>query len=85
MIDYAQILSKNYIGKQWTLDGNFYNGLTWLSETPKPSQAELDALWDATQDQVEQEKQAVINAKTSALDKLTALGLTQDEVKALIG
>lgn len=29
--------------------------------------------------------QAVIDAKASALAKLTALGLTQDEVKALIG
>jgi hypothetical protein len=30
-------------------------------------------------------EQAVIDAKESALAKLTALGLTQDEVKALIG
>ena len=29
--------------------------------------------------------QAVIDAKASALAKLSALGLTQDEVKALIG
>jgi hypothetical protein len=29
--------------------------------------------------------QAVIDAKASALAKLAALGLTQDEVKALIG
>ena len=31
------------------------------------------------------DKQAAINAKASALAKLAALGLTQDEVKALIG
>jgi hypothetical protein len=29
--------------------------------------------------------QAVIDTKASALAKLTALGLTQDEVKALVG
>lgn len=45
MIDYTLILTTKYAGSQWTLDGNNYDGLTWLSDTPKPSQAELDALW----------------------------------------
>ena len=49
MIDYAQILSVNYDRSQWTLYGDSYDGLTWLSDTPKPTQAELDALWTATQ------------------------------------
>ena len=48
MIDYPAILSANYAGSQWTLDGDTYDGLTWLSNTPKPTQAELDALWAAT-------------------------------------
>jgi len=45
MIDYALILNANYPGTQWALDGETYDGLTWLDETPKPSQAELDAAW----------------------------------------
>jgi len=85
MIDYALILSVNYLGSQWTLDGDYYDGLTWLSDTPKPSQAELDALWESTQAKYEADKQAAIDVKASALAKLAALGLTQDEVKALIG
>ena len=48
MIDYALILTANYPGAQWTLDGDDYSGLTWLDSTPKPTQAELDALWPAT-------------------------------------
>jgi hypothetical protein len=48
MIDYVAILSANYAGSEWTLDGDTYDGLTWLSNTPKPTQAELDALWAAT-------------------------------------
>ena len=32
-----------------------------------------------------QAEQAKVNAKASALAKLTALGLTQDEIKALLG
>jgi hypothetical protein len=45
MIDYALILNANYPSTQWALDGETYDGLTWLDETPKPSQAELDAAW----------------------------------------
>jgi len=35
--------------------------------------------------QAEANAQAEVAAKQSALDKLTALGLTKDEVKALLG
>ena len=45
MIDYSLILNANYPGTQWVLDGETYDGLTWLDKTPKPSQAELDAAW----------------------------------------
>jgi hypothetical protein len=55
MIDYAQILSTNYVGSQWSLNGNSYDGLTWLSDTPKPTQEELDALWIPTQDAIAKE------------------------------
>ena len=50
MIDYTAILSLNYPGTQWTLDGDSYEGLDWLESTPKPTQAELDALWIPTQE-----------------------------------
>jgi hypothetical protein len=85
MIDYTQILIANYPSSQWTLDGDSYSGLTWYSDTPKPSQAELDGLWESTQAKYEADKQAAIDTKASALAKLAALGLTQDEVKALVG
>ena len=44
MTDYAAVLTANYPGDEWTLDGDTYEGLTWLSDTPKPTQAELDAV-----------------------------------------
>jgi hypothetical protein len=44
MIDYALVLTLNYSGKQWTLDGG-YDTLVWLSEGAPPTQAELDAQW----------------------------------------
>ena len=85
MLDYAQILSTNYVGKQWSLDGESYDGLTWLDTSPKPTQSELDALWESTQAQVLAKQQQAEATKASALAKLAALGLTQDEVKALVG
>lgn len=50
MIDYTLILTVNYAGSQWSLNGDSYDGLTWYSDTPKPTQEELDALWIPTQD-----------------------------------
>ena len=47
--DYAAVLTAKYAGALWSLDGDNYDGLIWLSDTPKPSQAELDALWPQVQ------------------------------------
>jgi hypothetical protein len=85
MIDYTQILVTNYGDKQWSLNGNSFDGLNWLDSSPKPTQAELDALWESTQATIAAKAQAAIDTKASALAKLAKLGLTQDEVKSLIG
>ena len=45
MTDYAAVLTANYPDDQWTLTGNDYDTLEWRSDSPKPSQAELDAAW----------------------------------------
>lgn len=67
MIDYALILTVNYAGAQWAIDGNDYATLQWLSETPKPTQAELDAQWA----QVDYDKQvlAVKAARRTAYEQ----------------
>jgi hypothetical protein len=44
MTDYAMVLTANYAGTQWTLDGA-YETLIWLSDGTPPTQAELDAQW----------------------------------------
>jgi len=48
-IDYTAILSANYPGKQWAMNGDEYEGLVWLDSTPKPTQADLDAQWPTVQ------------------------------------
>jgi hypothetical protein len=48
-IDYAAVLNQNYPGAQWALSGDTYDGLTWLDDTPQPTQEELDAAWPQVQ------------------------------------
>jgi hypothetical protein len=50
MIDYSVILTVNYPGTQWSITDEDYSTLQWYGDTPKPTQAELDALWPATQE-----------------------------------
>ena len=85
MTDYAAVLSKNYSDAEWTLDGDTYDGLTWLSDSPKPSQTELDAAWPAVQQQQADAVAAKEAAHASGVAKLEALGLTVDEVSAVFG
>ena len=84
-MDYAQILTRKYPGKEWTLNGDKYSGLTWLSDTPKPKKAELDALWPEVQAEIAAEQQARVDAKASAISKLEALGLSVEEIKEAFG
>lgn len=48
-MDIPAILSDKYPGAEWTLNGDDYAGLTWLSDSPKPTEAELEALWPEVQ------------------------------------
>lgn len=82
MIDYSAILSRRYAGKEWTLNGNEYTGLTWLSDSTKPSKATLDGLWTEVQAEIANEISSKAAARQAVLDKL---GLTAAEAAALLG
>lgn len=82
-VDYTIILTVKYPGTQWHMDGMDYDGLHWDDASPKPSKEELDALWEDTLATIEAEKQAKIDARQNALNKLIALGLTEEEALAL--
>ena len=84
-MDISAILSAKYLDKEWTLDGDDYAGLTWLSDTPKPSEEELSDLWPEVQAELAAKAQAKIDAKASAIAKLEALGLTVEEVEVAFG
>jgi hypothetical protein len=83
--DYAAVLTRRFPGQLWTLNANDYEQLNWDSKNPKPSRAELDALWPEVQAELQAEAQAKVDARESALAKLAALGLDEAEIKALLG
>lgn len=71
-VDYSLVLTYNYPGTVWTLNGDTYDGLTWLDDSPKPSQKELDAQWAEVQaellrKQVEDQRKAAYMAETDPL------------------
>ena len=52
-MDISAVLIAKYPGNQWTLDGDDYAGLTWLSDSPKPTEAEIEALWPEVQYEID--------------------------------
>jgi len=82
VIDYATILTRRYGDKQWSLNGDDYDGLTWLSDTTKPTKTKLDGLWPEVQQEIADEANAKIATRQAVLNKL---GLTADEAAALLG
>lgn len=81
MIDYSKILTYNFPGAEWVLNGDQYDGLEWLSNTPKPTKATLDNLWESTKAQIAAEIEAKAEAKAAVLARL---GITEDEAKLLL-
>ncbi len=84
-MDIATILTRRYPGSEWTLDGDDYTGLTWLSDSAKPTKSALERLWSEVQAEIASEAQARLDAKASAVAKLEALGLTVEEVSVAFG
>jgi hypothetical protein len=82
MIDYTLILSTHFVDAEWTLNGDEYDGLTWLSDTPKPTKKALDDLWQTTLDAVAQKAADAVAARQAILDRL---GITAEEAKLLLG
>jgi hypothetical protein len=84
-MDILSILETNYPQSLWVLVGDDYEGLDWLDESTKPTEAELESQWDEVQAKIAAQEQAKIDAKASAISKLQALGLTVEEVEVAFG
>jgi len=70
---------------QFTVNADDINQITWLEGTTPISKEDIQAQIPTVETEIEQEKQDAINKKASGKQKLLDLGLTEEEVKALIG
>lgn len=78
------ILGNNFPNAEWVLNGEDYEGLEWLSETPKkPTLAKLTELWPTVESELQAQAEAKAAVRESALAKLADLGLTAEEIAAL--
>jgi hypothetical protein len=71
-MDIVQILTHSFKGAEWVLNGTDYSGLVWLSESKKPTEKELEALWPTVQyevayAQVERARQQAYRETSDAL------------------
>jgi len=76
MTNYVKVLETKYVGEQWSIP------LVWYGVSTKPTQAKLDGFWAEVQQEIANEKTSQVAARQIVLNKL---GLTADEVAALLG
>jgi hypothetical protein len=70
---------------QASMSGEDINTLVWENGTQPINKQDILDLVPECLAEIEAEEQAKINAKQSAISKLKAIGLTDEEIKALIG
>ena len=68
-----------------SVSGGNINTITWENNTTPISVADIETQIPTVEAEIEQEKQDAINKKASGKQKLLDLGLSEEEVKALIG
>jgi hypothetical protein len=85
MTDYAAVLSRRHKNRQWTMNADDYDQLVMLDEGDKPSKESLDEAWSEVAAEIAAEIDNRASTKASAKAKLAALGLTDNEIAALVG
>jgi SHS2 domain-containing protein len=68
-----------------SVSGDDINTIVWENGTTPISVTDIQAQIPIVEAEIEQEKQNAIDKKASGKQKLLDLGLTEEEVKALIG
>ena len=81
---YFAILKINPNAK-YSILGEDINNIQWNNGTTPISKADIEAQIPTVEAEIEQEKQEAIAKKASGKQKLLDLGLSEEEVKALIG
>ena len=95
--DLVAILSSEFPGAEWTLNGDSYSGLVWLGPGIKPTEEELRALWPkvgkrlaeerelAAQQRLEKEEQDRIDRERKASDPTRQALVDMIDYKSIFG
>jgi len=85
MTDYAKVMDAKHAGREWHITDNDYDTLTMLDGGTRPTKKSLDDAWPAVAAQIAAAADAKAAALASARAKLSALGLNENEIAAIIG
>jgi hypothetical protein len=70
---------------EFKYDDEDINSIEWLNGTTPIAKADIEAQIPTVEQEIIDEAQAKIDKKASAITKLKALGLDDDEINAIIG
>jgi len=76
-----RVLNSLYPGAEWSLDGDTYEGLIWHTDTPKPTEEELEAARETVAAEIEAQQNATEELKAAIVARL---GLTVEELKLIL-
>ena len=68
-----------------SITDNDIDSITWENGTTPISKSDIEAKLTQAQNELDAEAQALIDKKASGKQKLLDLGLSEEEIKALIG
>ena len=86
MITTADAVASLRPGVEWTMNGDDVEGIIWHTEGVQPlTQKEVEDEMKRLEQEAIDAEQKRVDAKNSAIAKLSALGLNEDEVNAIIG
>ena len=83
-IKYAEAIKIINPNASFLIKDDNLDEIQWFENTTPINKNDIISKASELQIQEDVEKQAKINAKASALAKLTALGLTEEEVKSIL-
>jgi hypothetical protein len=76
-----QVFNILYPGAEWSLVGDTYDGLTWHSDTPKPTEKEIEDARDYVGKQIAKNE---ADKETTRSAILARIGLTVEELKLIL-
>ena len=85
MTDIIKAILKLNPNAQVSVNADDINQITWKNGTTPISKSDIEAMIPIVEQELKDEAQAKIDKKLSAKAKLSALGLDEDEINAIIG